>query len=502
MKRLIALCLCLVLLVAAVPVGRAENVNVQSAMRELADRVFAQCLASSGRETFQGHCGNYVSHQLQALGVTAWRSSRNGNEYYDYYSVIQKTSGGYYPKPYSAVDYPLEDALNYITRNGTQDVRNVLVGFQWTNTDAGGKYGHVVLIYGIYDGVVYFSESYDIYLKGPHAEGELVTCSIGEFARYYGAWTEYEGLVVFGGKTYLDKCEMLGTNLILQTRFDTVLRTEPCLVGENGCERLRDVVAGERLQAIAVLKNPEGHSYYRLVDGTYIAANAVGAVRFNGEDMYIDDLVIPQRAEVGEEIELSGTVKNRYARAATLSVSVEDSNGNIMFFEEMGCQGFDFPLGALNNQIQFKSLPEGIYSVKVFGEIACPTADGITRYGRACLGGNYLVVGDMTVRGLLGTIDPYVERSENGWHYDNGWMFYKDNVRQVGWVRSCGVDYYLNREGRVLTGWNTIEGGLRYFTDTGAMVKNTQMYLEDVCYEIDGDGVANAVPAEQDTAPN
>ena len=496
MKRLVAVFICFALLCCAVPVGQADKVSVETSMRELADRVFAQCLANSGRETFQGHCGNYVSHQMVALGINAWRSSRNGNEYYDYYSSLRKTSGGYYPKAYSALEYPLEAALNYITGNGTKDVRNVMVGFQWTNTEAGAKYGHVVMIYGIYDGVVYFSESYPIYLKGEHLEGELVKCSIAEFARYYGAWTEYEGLVVFGGKTFLDSCEMLGTNLILQTRYDTTLRTEPCMVGENACELVRQVAAGERLHAIAVLKNPQGHSYYRLADGTYVAANAVGAVRFNGEDMYIENLVIPARAAVGEEIELSGTVKNRYARAATLSVSVEDLEGNMMFFEEMGCEGFDFSLGAMNNQIQFKSLPEGIYSVKVFGEVACPTAEGVTRYGRACLGGSYLVVGDVQVRGELGKIDPYVEREENGWHYDDGWMFYENDRHQIGWVRSCGVDYYLNRLGKVLTGWNYVDGGLRYFTDTGAMVKNTQMHLEDVCYNIGADGVAVAVAEE------
>ena len=500
MKRLICLCLVAALLCCAAPVSKAAKVDTQTAMRELADRVFAQCLASSGRETFQGHCGNYVSHQMVALGINSWRTSRNGNEYYDYYSNLRKTSGGYYPKAYSVLEYSLEDGLNFITENGTKDVRNIMIGFQWTNTEAGGKYGHVVMIYGIYDGVVYFSESYPIYLKGAHQEGELVTCSIREFAKYYGAWTEYEGLVVFGGKRFLDSCEMLGTNLIIQTRYDTALRSEPCMVGENGCKKLRDVLAGERLHAIAVLKNPQDQSYYRLVDGTYVAANAVGAVRFNGEDMYLDKLVIPTTAAVGEEIALSGTVKNRYARAATLAVSVEDSQGNVMFYEQMGCQGFDFPLDAMNNQVQFKSLPEGVYIIKIFGETACPTAEGVTRYGRACLGGSYLVVGDVAVRGELGKIDPYVDRPDHGWHYDNGWMFYENERQQIGWVRSCGVDYYLNRVGKVLTGWNTIEGGLRYFTDTGAMVRNIQMYLEDVCYNIDENGIANAVPAEQGTA--
>lgn len=499
MKRLIALCLCLVLLLAAVPPVQAETVNRQTAMRELADRVFAQCLANSGRTSFHGYCGAFVAHQLQALGVTAWRSSRNGNEYFDYYSNVNRTSGGYYPVSYSAAEYTLEAGLNYITNNGTKDVRNILIGFQWTNTEAGGKYGHVVLIYGIYDGVVYFSESYPIYLGGPHAEGELVTCSIAAFAKSYGAWTEYEGLVVFDGKTYLDSCEMLGTNLVLQTRFDTCLRSKPCMVGENGCEKGRDVVAGERLQAIAVLKNPQGQQFYRLNDGTYVAANAVGVVRCNGEDMYIDDLVIPRTAAVGEDIELSGTVKNRYARAATLSVYVEDSEGNMMFLETMQCQGFDFPLGALNNQIQFNSLPQGVYAVKVYGEVACPTAEGITRSGRACLGGAYLVVGDVQTEMKLGAINPYVERPTDGWHYDDGWMYYENDLRQVGWISSCGVDYYLNREGRVLTNWNTVDGALRYFTDTGAMLKNTEIWFDEVCYKIDGSGAAVAVVAETAT---
>jgi hypothetical protein len=56
-------------------------------------------------------------------------------------------------KAYPASQYTLLDALNTITRNGTLDVYNILVGFQRTNTQLGSIYGHALLIHGIIDGM-------------------------------------------------------------------------------------------------------------------------------------------------------------------------------------------------------------------------------------------------------------------------------------------------------------------------------------------------------------
>lgn len=85
-----------------------------------------------------------------------------------------------------------------------------------------------------------------------------------------------------------------------------------------------------------------------------------------------------------------------------------------------------------------------------------------------------------------------------------------DGVRQTGVVNIDGDNYNLNGDGILrtgwqggkyhnqygypITGWHTLDGGLRYFNENGDLVTNTQMGE----YTIDGNGIAHkqlAAPA-------
>lgn len=286
MKRFLAVFLSLVLVLSAMPGGAMAKKQEEkpqdkhSLAKEATRRSYTRSLRTAKKTTFSGYCGMLSSHQLWHMGVNSWCASYNGKDQYDAYCDREITSGGYYIRPYSGNEYGLEDALETVSENGTKDVYNILVGFQRTKTTAGRKYGHAMVINAILDGTVYFVESSNTDF-GP--EGKVITCSIEKFAEHYNRSMDFEGIIHFG-KNYTDICHQESAELYLQARFDSVLRTQSAVVGNYGCRVLRSVSAGERLQATAMITDPNGDLYYQITEDEqvgYIAAAAVSVLQVN-----------------------------------------------------------------------------------------------------------------------------------------------------------------------------------------------------------------------------
>lgn len=499
MKRFLCLVLCLCLCLAAVPClagAEQEVLSKEAQVMETARYSYTRSRATAGRTSFHGYCGLMVSHQLYNLGINDWCIIQDGKNQFDYYKTMEVTTGGYYIKAYYAEEGTLEEALNAATKNGTRDAYNLMVGFQWTNTEAGAKYGHVVLINAILDGTVYFVESFDLSLNRLHPEGTVVTCSISEFAEYFDKWTRYEGVISFGSGHYSDKCEETGTNVILQTRFDSVLRSEPCLVGTNGCTRLRDISAGERLHATAILED-EGELYYRIEeDGRtgYIAASATGVLRINAEDLNGVDVVIPEVSGQGEPCQLKGEICADNATVSAVEVMVTDSVGNLTLRERMETTGSRVSLEGLNEELYFDLLDPGVYWVEICAEVACPVVSGVQirkQHQRISLWGQVLQVGGTLLNAKAQPVAQKTAVQEyEGWVWEEDkWYFYRDGQACTGWQRLCGVDYYLDETGAAVTGWQNIDGVMRYFSATGAVCTGWLTVDEKTTYRLD-DGTA------------
>lgn len=276
-KVLIFLCV-LLMLVTSVGTAVADETEVKpnSTLVREANQLYKQCLSASGRESFQGFCGLMTSYQLWKLGINDSLLIYDGNKQFDAYKGMKVTTGGFNVQAYGADKYTLETAINAITENGKKDVKNLLLGFQWTSTEAGAIYGHACLVNAIEDGVVYFTESFD-YAMG-HMEGQTIVCTIDQLVTFFADWTRFEGVIVFGEKQYANSCTSSPINTYLQLRFESNLRSQPCLMGENSCQRVRTLAAGEVLHATAVYENEYGDLFYRIEEGDsvgYVSANAV-----------------------------------------------------------------------------------------------------------------------------------------------------------------------------------------------------------------------------------
>lgn len=328
---------------------------------------YKKALSLFGRSSFDGYCGSLINAQLYLLGITSGVVHNNGNEEYDEYCNQDVTSGGYRVCAYPAGRFTLREALMDITKNGTQDAYNILVGFQRTKSVAGKRYGHAVFIHGIFDGMVYFVESYDVRLNGTSfAEGKPIICSIEEFCEYYASTTvELDGVVEFGLKDYEDRCDRYSAYLTAEVTAETRLMSQPCNPEINaGSETVRAVKVGELLTVIGLYQNTEGEFWYQTEEG-FLQAD-----RTRMRELRFDDVTI-RKAKAPTVLRKSGSFKVKgevgathntvYTLRAKVSLLEGDSQAQALSATDV-VEGREYSLaGNISKKLKFRTLDVGYY---------------------------------------------------------------------------------------------------------------------------------------------
>lgn len=476
-KRIAALVLSLLLIVAVLPLGvsAATDAEVKQITQKIR-RHYYWTLSSTGKGSLSGYCGLLASYQLAYLGINEWAILADGKDQYDIYKDLEYTDEGYRVKTYPATEYSLEDALNAASRNGTRDVYNILVGFQKTNTAAGSRYGHAMVIYAILNGRVYFTESFGCTLC-PYA-GYAASCTIEEFARYYDAWTRFEGIVVFGQKDYVDNCTDYSAHMYVRAKKKAQLYTLPCTPEskEANSQLIRTAVSGERLLVTGLYENTLGQYYYQIEDSgvtCYMEAQLASPERYNLEDIKISDAVVPNRIPVGSDFSVGGEISSLYSDIKAVHISVTDQNGQEVLAYALSKNSgiYDLAKDGFNSNLDFSKLEEGVYTFWLTAQSSCNYVQGgqvLTQSGMATLCRVSFEVGQDH------QIDSTQEQQQipDGWVVkSNTWYYYENGAPRTGWFCYEGVDYYLKEDGSVTTGWAVINGKERFFSDTGAMRK-------------------------------
>lgn len=485
-KRITALLLCFVLLIAALPIqASAASADEVQRICDQITNIYWQSLSSAGLGTFHGYCGTMVGWELYHLGITDKAITHNGNEMYDLLKTSDHICEGYNPEYYPASMYSIEEALNTITGGGQKDAYNIMVGFSWTTTAAGSMYGHANVIHAILDGMVYFTEGFMTPFQTDPSQP--MVCTIAEFADYFDSWASFEGLIHFGASNGVDGCETHGSNFFATATKDVpLLLTPDAIEAEEG----RTVTAGERLHVTAVCINEHDERFYQVKEDDqyfYIPTTTAEPFLFLYNDLTYTDIALPEHLEVGKDFKLSGVIRSKNCRILNAVVQICDENGGIVLSYEMLKDSYMLDLGtkSINTRVDLKLLSEGRYTIEVY-------CDMVNFYDD-----NGLLVGDMQ-RSLVasseftvGNVEPNVAtRSigdieiKTGWQYENGsWYYYEDGTAKTGWLRENGINYYLQDDGTAATGWTNINGKNRYFSETGAMrtgwliTENDSFYL-------------------------
>lgn len=475
-KALLWLCVALLL---ATPVlfasAEEKELSRDPALIAEAEQLYRNCLKAAGRSTFHGRCGLATSYQLWQLGINLELEVHDGNKQFDSYYHRGITDGGYHVEVYDGAIYTLVDALNLISQNGTRPVRNILVGFQWTSTEAGATYGHACVINAIQDGTVYFTESFD-YAMG-RMEGKAVTCTIEEFGEFFADWTTYEGLIYFGTKQYVDSCQSYPTDLYVQLRFDSSLRSQPCLLGQNDCMRLRSLPAGELLHATGVYINDDGDLFYQIDDGGvtgYVSANAVYRFQRNAPKVSLQNGNVPVSMNLGKAPVLAGQVRVTGGQLTQLRLEVTNQGGEVSRQVLVECTGENGDLAQLNEPLELHTLGAGSYMLTLIADVVSPTVEnGVLHMDRASqvlLQQPLCVDCDVPELPVQESSAPEDTTDQNGWFLKDGiWYCYENGKPCTGWATRIGVSYYLQDDGAATTGWRQECGEKRYFSATGAL---------------------------------
>lgn len=480
-KRVLAGVLCGIMLLSLLFVAvRAEGVSEAKRVGEEAVSVYQKSLASTGKEALNGYCGLMSSHQLYHMGINKYLLVNDGNKQFDCYRDMDITTGGYYPRAISAEEGDLVYALNEISAFGTRDVYNILVGFQWTDTEGGSIYGHACVIHAILDGVVYYVEGF--YTPYAGEGGNLGRCSIEEFAGQFASWTVYEGVIYFT-KDYADSCKSYGTDIFVRTRFSATLRSQPCAPGANGCEVVRKVAACETLRVTAVVENREGEYFYRVEEdgkAAYIYANATSLLGANDQDLEVEGLEIPRSILTGQNATFAGTVKAQRGLVGDLRVQVLSEDGQMALDELTIVDDISCNLQQLNRQLDTSGLNPGTYTVKVSGHTASACVEeGELSYVFAprMLYSDKLTVGKHVRVAARMTRAMEDDVYKDGWTVRDGDIFYYKNGQPVtGWHQEFGVKYYFTQSGAAAQGSVELEGKTYRFSHTGKLLK--EIYRE------------------------
>ncbi len=468
-KRIIAIILCLALCVCLLPRSADALTNEQYRQHEKImkqiQNMYQKILLSTELESTNGLCGLLVSWELYFLKINNLVVSLDGNQFFDYYKEKKETDGGFPVRAYPASDYTLEEALYTITNGGTEDVYNLMVGFQWTNTDAGKKYGHVCMIHAIINGYVYFVEGFEIFGV---PEGQAAIMDITSFADYWADWTEYEGTIYFGKKP-ADYCDYYGADLYFQTMAPLPILEAP----DMNAAQIRKAAGGERLHATGIYKNESGSLFYQIDEGgvySYIPAGGTEPILMNYEDLRTVALKLPKKLTPGKNQKVTGKIQVPRLQLEGVWLNITDADGKIVTDKTVEKNGKFCNLGR-EETLDLSGLPEGSYTYNIHADLR-----------------NYYVSGgDLTFEAktvalasqpfTVGDAEPLPQQEQtpdeetiSGWSLKDGtWYYYEDGQPRTGWICAGGVNYYLKEDGSVTTGWAEVNGIQRYFTDTGAL---------------------------------
>jgi len=497
----ISLLLAIVLAILLIPTPASAVTTEAAELEEIIKNTYRTALRYSGKWSFNGYCGSLVNWQTYLLGIDTSKYGCDGKNEYDLYSNQGTTTGGYRVKCYPASQYNLRTALDAITRNGTVDAYNILVGFQKTNTNLGSIYGHAVFVHGIVDGVVYFVECFSTSLGGQYyAEGQPISCSIEAFCNYYNRWTVFDGVAYFGLKTYADACKEYPASMYALALNDAAVYTEPEDPGiYEGTLSGDSLVAGEMVKVTALLQAPGGGYWYQLDRGgaaEYVRAEKLLRIAESYDDVGLSDLRMPTVIRKGNGFVLRGNVSALNSRIRSVKVTVYTQERGVedpVMEGQLEVDGKSISLNTwqLDRYMTFRQLEAGTYYIAITAEVETYVLENGTPHIRdntmTLWNSEFRVVTDwknyatvtfdgnggtadicQTVTPKKDTIDSLPKASRPGYVL-TGWSLDPEGSRMVteGYNIHENLTLYAQWEqgGEKLSGWQNVDDDWRYYLD-------------------------------------
>ena len=456
--------LLVVSLVVPAPVTAVPTTPEQ--IKQQVSDTYKKAKAYYGWSSFHGMCGALVNAQLYLMGITDTVLGVDGRDAYDAFKRLSVTSGGYGVKAYPASRYTLKSALNAITNYGTEDVYNILVGFQKTPSVLGRRYGHAVVIHAIIDGMVYYVESYSLSLNGVHyPEGTPLTASIEDFAWYYAqTTTQFDGVIYFGLKTYADSCTIYPANATAVVAGESPVWSQPCKEDVYPTsEMMGQLTQGQQVQITGLYLNTENQYWYQLDggEGGYVPAENLSITQLRYEDVKLEGSVVPTVLTQGKSFSIKGTVSATYnsiyaVRARVYRPEADQMVQVITTSDTVQGRAYDLLRSNISAGLTFRTLEAGQYRY----ELAAIVANYFVENGKLMTGWNTITLWNSD---FLVTADQTAAHTVT---FDACGGDVKLDQSVVSEGMSLGALEVPQRPGYVFLGWFTqAEGGERVIAE-------------------------------------
>lgn len=535
LRRLAAAMLAVFLFISLLPAPAMAEEPTAEEIKSQITSIYKKAKSRSRKSSFSGMCGSLVNWQAYLLGIDSSLAHWNGKDEYNKRAAEDFTDTGYYVRCFPDDDYSLEGALNAITLNGTRNAYNLVVGFQWTKTSAGKKYGHTCFIHAILDGVVYYVESDPLRVNGRYyAAGKIITATISEFAADYRSWTDFEGIVEYIKAPYEDRCTEISTDIYVQVEEETPLRTEPCdFAVENIGQTTRTIRPGEIFRITSILLTPEGEYWYKVASGAYFKADGAKLLSGQFDSVSISSVQAPAVLACGEDFQVGGTVTSGGSTVAMLRSQIySGASGTGVLLQSAIHQVGGTGAALSGSGLDFASLEPGTYHLA----LSAVVYDEFIENGRLARSwqtvdlwtGDFVVTDDpeglvvaaLDLQGGDGARQVVLERGQglsdrqeprregyrfdgwltesdapsqsigedtslhaawspegdtlNGWHWVDGtWRFYRLGQMCAGWLEVCGISYYFGEDGSPKQGWLELDGQKFYLYENGSAAVGT-----------------------------
>ena len=309
-----------------------------------------------------GGCAAWTSDQLihNSIGyVYKGLDSRgydDGNKwFYDLDEGAVTDSG------YTQVKYPGEHAIyDLISDYGGHPIFNVIVSWQKGN----GKWvaeGHVLYIWSIREGNVYYSDTFDSILG---EAGTLLKRPVDQFVQVYSQSSgPMIGAVHFAG----DEAVGFHPDESIYSEYiageGCTVRTSPLEIADQYTE-IEPVEAGATLSVRGAHTDAYGQRWLKVEGGKWVKDSEV-IKKGNYSTFACDGITVPQVWMIRHGFTMAGTVTSHGGAFTYLSVSIIDSEGKVISGGEMETNGSSFSVTDLDAATYFEQFPAGMYRYRI-----------------------------------------------------------------------------------------------------------------------------------------
>jgi len=311
---------------------------------------------------FDGGCAAWTSDQLRYNDVGYWYKGKYSSAYDDGNKWFYDLDEGAVTKSgYTQVRYPGENALyDLISEFGGHPIYNVVVSWQKGN----GKWaaeGHVLYIWCIRDGNVYYTDTFDSILG---EAGKIIKRPIDQFVSVYD---QSSGPMI--GAVHFEGAETVGFHPD-ETVYSEYIAKEGCTLRTTPLEVpdaytvIESVDAGTVLSVRGAHTDAYGQRWLKLDGGKWVKA-IDAEKRGNYSTFVCESISVPKVWMCRHGFTMSGTVISRGGAFTYLSVSIIDSEGKVVSGGEIPVKGSSFSIAEIDETTYFEQFPAGTYRYRI-----------------------------------------------------------------------------------------------------------------------------------------